>query len=120
MTHEKWGSPEVKPRYRAIQFLNNLIGGSNLELSGTGSWVKAIAKRNNQKIQILIVNYDKYGKHPESVPIKVVNLPSNSFTLKRINFNSDTSTTPVTIENNTWETIMYFGPNSASILEMSF
>ncbi|EKE04981.1 MAG: glycoside hydrolase family protein [uncultured bacterium] len=120
LTHEKWGTPEIKPRYRAMQFLNNLIGGSNLQLDGQGSWVKAIAKRNNQKIQILIVNYDNYGKHSETVPLKVTNLPTNSFVLKRIDFSGNTTSSPVTVENNSWETLLSFDPNTSSILELTF
>lgn len=121
ITHEKWGVPEIKPRYRAIQFLNNLIGGSNLQVDGQGSWVKAVAKRyDDNRIKILVVNYDKYGKHSEAVPIKLTNLPSNSFTLKRIDFNIDTTSVPVTVENNTWETLLSFEPNTASIFELQF
>lgn len=120
LTHEKWGTPEIKPRYRAMQFLNNLIGGSNLQLDGQGSWIKAVAKRDENKIKILIVNYDNYGKHSEAVPLNVINLPSNNFTLKRIDFNSDTTSVPVTVENNTWETLLFFDPNTASIFELSF
>ncbi len=121
LSHEKWGTPEIKPRYRAMQFLNNLTGGNNIYLEGQGSWVKAIAKRfDNNTIKILIVNYDNNGKHTEAVPLKVTNLPNNSFTLKRIDFNSDTTSVPVNVENNTWETLQYFEPNTASIMELSF
>lgn len=120
LTNEKWGTPEIKPRYRAVQFLNNLIGSSNLQIEGQGSWVKALAKRNEQKIQILIVNYDKYGKHSEAVPLKVTNLPSNTFTLKRIDFGGKVTQIPTTVTNNTWETSLYFEPNTASIFEMDF
>lgn len=120
LTHEKWGTPEIKLRYRAMQFLNNLIGCTNIEITGQGSWVKAIAKRNDQKIQILIVNYDEYGKHIEAVPIKIVNLPSNSFNLKRIDFNGGINTEKIELPENIWEATLFFNPNTASILEISF
>jgi hypothetical protein len=120
LTHEKWGVPEIKPRYRAMQFMNNLIGGTNIEITGQGSWVKAIAKRNDQKIQILIVNYDEYGKHSEAVPLKVTNLPSNSFNLKRFDFNGGVNTEKIELPENTWETTLFFDPNTATILELSF
>ncbi len=120
ITHEKWGNPEVKPRYKAVQFLNNLNGASNISIEGQGSWVKAIAKRNDNKIQLMIVNYDHEGKHSEAVPVKVLNLPSNTFTLKRIDFNGSTSSERVSIEGNTWETTLFFTPNTASIFEMTF
>lgn len=125
ITHEKWGKPEVKPRYRAMQFLNNLIGGSNLSLEGQGSWVKAIAKRYDPpagavEIKILIVNYDEYGNHAEAVPIKIINLPSNSFNLKRIDFNGGVNTEKIELPENIWETTLFFKSNTASILELTF
>ncbi|MFZ3301595.1 MAG: glycosyl hydrolase [Microgenomates group bacterium] len=119
LTHEKWGTPEIKPRYQAFQFLNNMIGSTPINVTGQGSWVKSFAKRNDQKIQILIVNYDHYGTHSEAVPLKVVNLPSNTFNLKRIDFNGSISTERIELPTNTWETTLFFKSNTASILELS-
>lgn len=119
MTHEKWGQVEVKPRYRAVQFLNNLIGGTNIDVTGQGSWVKAIAKRNENKVQILVVNYDPKGSHSEAVPIKVTNLPYSSFTLKRIDFNGGVTTEKIDLPTNTWETTLFFEPNTATIFELN-
>jgi len=120
LTHEKWGAPEIKPRYSAMQFLNNMAGLNPVKVEGQGSWVKSFAKRNDNKILILVVNYDHYGKHTEAVPLKVVNLPSNTFNLKRIDFNGPVSTERVEISNNTWETTLFFQANTASIFEISF
>jgi hypothetical protein len=120
LTNEKWGTPEIKPRYRAFEFLNNLIGSSNIKVEGNGSWVKALAKRSDQKVQILIVNYDQYGTHSENVPLKILNLPSNSFNLKRIDFGGGVNTEQIEVQNNMWETTLMFNPNTASILELSF
>jgi hypothetical protein len=120
LTNEKWGTPEIKPRYRAFQFLNNLIASSNIKVEGNGSWVKALAKRSDQKVQILIVNYDQYGTHSENVPLRILNLPSNSFNLKRIDFGGGVNTEQIEVQNNMWETTLMFSPNTASILELSF
>ncbi|PIR99769.1 hypothetical protein COT86_02225, partial [Candidatus Collierbacteria bacterium CG10_big_fil_rev_8_21_14_0_10_43_36] len=38
LTHEKFGTPEKKPRYHALQFLNNL-GPYRLSVAGEGSWI---------------------------------------------------------------------------------
>lgn len=120
LTHEKWGAPEAKPRYRAFQFLNNFIGLSPIEVTGNGSWVKSFAKRDGNKIKILVVNYDQYGKHTEAVPLKVINLPSNSFNLKRIDFNGSVNNEKIDVGENVWETTLFFDPNTASILELEF
>lgn len=119
LTNEKFGTPEIKPRYRAIQFLNNLNSGENLELTGNGSWVKAIAKKIGNKIAILVVNYDQHGKHIEAVPLKVDNLPWNSFNLKRRDFNGGVSDQRINIENGTWEMTLNMEANTATILELS-
>ncbi len=119
MTNEKWGKPEIKPRYRAVQFLNNLNGGKEIKVEGNGSFVKAIAKNNNGKIQILLVNYDHNGRHSEAVPVKITNLPSNNIKLKRINFNGNTQETVINLDGNTYETTLSFDPNTASILEFT-
>lgn len=120
LTHEKWGTPEIKPRYRAFQFLNNFINFSPIEVTGNGSWVKSFAKRSDNTIKILIVNYDQYGKHSEAVPLRVINLPSNNFNLKRIDFNGSISQEKVEVVDNTWETTLFFDPNTATILELNF
>lgn len=126
ITNEKWGTPEIKPRYRAVQFLNNLIGGKTIKVDGSGSFVKSIAKSNPPKgeagvgkIQVLIVNYDHKGTHAEAVPLKITNLPSNNLKLKRINFNGANSESVLNLESNTYETTLFFEPNSASILELT-
>jgi len=86
-THEKFGAPEEKPRAGAIRFLNNLIGGEKINVLGQGSWVRAMAKKmSGNVIRILVVNYDSRGSHEEIVPIKLVNLPSQNFNYKRIDF----------------------------------
>ncbi len=118
MTHEKYGTPEEKPRYRALQFLNKLSDSQNLTVEGNGSWVKAVAKRKDSKIQLLLVNYDHSGRHNESVPVKLTNLPGSSGKLTRYDFLGSTSTTDLNLPDNTWESTIYMTPNSAIIFEL--
>ena len=120
LTHEKWGTPEAKLRYKSIQFLNNFIGFDPIETTGNGSWVKAFAKRKDNTIKILIVNYDQYGKHTEATPIKVNNLPFTNFNLVRNDFNGQKQTEQVDLGgSNVWETTLYFEPNTATIFELN-
>lgn len=120
LTHEKWGTPEAKSRYGAFNFLNNFVGFEPIETSGAGSWVKAFAKRKDNIVKILVVNYDQYGTHSEAVPLKVINLPSNTFTLKRIDFSQGETTEKIDLTTNEWETTLFFDPNTASVFEMRF
>lgn len=64
----------IKPRYQALQMLNRLAG-NQIQVSGEGSWVKATAaKKTGGEIQILLVNYDQYGRHNEEAPVAVEGL----------------------------------------------
>lgn len=117
LTHDRHGTPEEKPRFKAMQFLNNMKGQS-VQLTGNGSWVKAFAKKDGNSYKILIVNFDPTGKHSEAVPITVNNLPFTSYNVKRTNFLGATTNTPVLEEANSWSAVYEFAPNSASIFEI--
>lgn len=120
-TNPKFGTPVAKPRASAITFLNNLIGGSKLTVFGQGSWIRAMAKKlSNQVVRILIVNYDPKGTHEEFVPIKFVNLPSQNFTVKRIQFLGGTVSQDVATTSAQWQTYQDLKPNSAMIFEVTF
>lgn len=120
-THEKYGTPEIKPRGQAIKFLNNMTGGNVLSVTGEGGWVKAIAKRITEaQARILLVNYDPRGKHEEFVPIKFTNLQSNNFSLKRTEFLGSSFTQDIATTSAEWATYQYLKPNSAMILEVNY
>ncbi|MCJ7792356.1 MAG: hypothetical protein MUP45_00010 [Candidatus Marinimicrobia bacterium] len=72
LTHQNSGQ-EKKPRYYAFDFLNKL-GPERLSLAGEGTWVKGIASKDKNSIQVLLVNYDPEGQHQEITPIKFINL----------------------------------------------
>lgn len=118
-THENFGNPEAKPRANAILFLNNMIGGTKLNVFGQGSWVRAMAKKlGSDTTRILVVNYDPKGIHEELVPINLVNLTSQSFTFKRIDFLGTSSIQEIATTSAEWKTEQYFKPNSAVIFEI--
>jgi hypothetical protein len=117
LTHEKFGVPEPKPRYWAIEFLNR-VQGERVNIAGEGSWVKAFAKQEGQVTRILVVNYDPLGKHSESVPIALTNLPSREFTFRRVDFQGGEKESNIVSQTDVWRTIEYFDPNSAVIFEI--
>lgn len=119
-TNEKFGTPVAKPRVSAFNFLNSMIGGTQLNVGGQGSFVRAFAKKFNDKItRILVVNYDPAGKHNEMVPIKITNLSFPEFTFKRIDYLGGTSSEEVSTVSATWATNVYLKPNTASIFEIT-
>ncbi len=117
LTHEKWGAPEEKPRYKALQFLNRMVGG-RLNVAGEGSWVKAFGKKKDKTSRILIINYDPNGKHFETIPITFLNLPDQTFNYRRIDFSGKIKELEIATDSATWVASELFEPNSAAILEI--
>ncbi|OGM26113.1 hypothetical protein A2627_03670 [Candidatus Woesebacteria bacterium RIFCSPHIGHO2_01_FULL_39_28] len=118
LTNDKFGEPTIKPRYKAIEFLNKM-SGKRLNIAGVGSWVKAFAKKDNNNIKVLVVNYDSSGKHSEAVPITFANLSSQNFLYKRTDFLGGQSRLEVATTSATWSKLEYFPPNSAAIFEIT-
>lgn len=108
---------KLKPRYQAIQFLNQLQG-QILPLQGNGSWVSAIATKNQQTIQILLVNYDSKGSHAESFPLTIHGLNPGKYKLKT-SYYLGKSTTRTIDTTFSYRQTFYLDSNSAAMLELS-
>jgi hypothetical protein len=120
LTNEKFGSPEEKPRYIALDFLNSLWP-YRMSVSGEGSWVKSVASSNDDgNLKILVVNYDPEGKHVESVPMTFENLPKQNFTITRQDFMGESRSLTVATDSATWKTQEFFGANSAAMFTVTF
>ncbi len=79
-THNDFGA-NSKPRYRALKMLDS-IADQRLQLTGSGSFVKALAAKNDQsEIEIIIANFDPKSSHSELVPITFINIEPGSYTL---------------------------------------
>lgn len=118
ITNEKFGTPELKSRYYAIQFLNRMAAGDKMSITGNGSWVKAFARFDGKSIKVLVSNYAPDG-HREAVPFKLINLPFKKFTVKRTDFSGGSSTQTVVADSDTWSTTIGFDPNTAAIFEIT-
>jgi beta-xylosidase len=120
LTHEKFGAPEKKPRYFALDFLNSL-GLTRLSVAGEGSWVKAIASTDDGgNIKMIVVNYDEKGAHTESVPMKFENLPKLQFKYTRKDFLGQTRSQQIATSEANWKTSELFSPNSAAMITLEF
>jgi len=100
MSHEDTGLV-LKPRYQAYRWLNAL-GETRIYLTGEGSWVKAVAAKKADELQIFLVNYDPANSHHETVPVVIKNLRSGSYEVIKENFNGQTQKTMVKINSGTW------------------
>lgn len=81
-THSDAGTT-AKPRYYALKMLDK-IGDLRLQLLGKGSWVKALAARDGeQNVNVVLSNFDLYGKHAETVPLTFTNIEPGEYTLTK-------------------------------------
>jgi len=117
ITHPNNGQ-KPKPRYYAMQFLNQM-DGQRITSFGNGSWVSAIAsKTSSSSFQILLVNYDPRGTHAETFPLTLQNLVPGNYQVKTTQFLGKSSTKKVTTTAN-YREMYYLEPNSAAILEIT-
>jgi hypothetical protein len=119
LTHQQFGSRE-KPRYKAIQTLNQL-DGSIIPTAGMGSWVKAITTRslNNRTLKTLIVNYDVVNHNTETVPITYLNLDEGTYTLTETYGIRTPTSREVSLTGPTLVHQVFLPPNSYVLLELS-
>jgi hypothetical protein len=80
----RWGllsyEGKEKPRYRALQLLN-LLDGTRLQLTGEGTYIDALASISQEKITVVLVNYDEQNANTELVPVMLTNLNPGTYTL---------------------------------------
>ena len=121
--NSNWGlltkDAKPKPRFEAIQFLNNFTG-ELLATTGNGSYVTALAAKENNIFQILLVNYDPKETHRETVPITINDLQSGRYTINIIFFNGETSQKTITVKNNVLKDFITLPPNSSALLNVEY
>lgn len=79
-THNDFGA-NSKPRYRALRLLDS-IPEQRLQITGLGSFVKALAARNDLgQTELIIANFDPKARNSELVPITFLNIEPGSYTL---------------------------------------
>ncbi len=80
----RWGilsyEGKEKPRYNALK-LFNLLGRKELQVSGKGTYISVLATSSEEKITIILVNYDEENKNTELVPVTLTNLDQGTYTI---------------------------------------
>ncbi|MCD8484466.1 glycosyl hydrolase [Candidatus Woesebacteria bacterium] len=110
LTHRDFGN-NIKPRYLALRLMNR-IGGERVQLLGKGTWVKAVATRNENTLEMLVANFDQYGSHVENVPVTFDNMKPGSYTFEVTDTSGQTRQTPLEAVENTVSTELFMGANS--------
>jgi len=81
-THNDFGAI-AKPRYHALRMLDSLAD-QRLQITGNGSFVKALAARNDLgQTEIIMANFESRGRNSESVPITFLNIEPGSYTVHK-------------------------------------
>jgi hypothetical protein len=57
--------------YKALPQLN----GERLNVTGDGSWVRAVSVKTGETYKVLLANFDPNGRHSEVVPVNFLGLP---------------------------------------------
>lgn len=120
LSHPSFGATP-KPRYLAMQLLNRLTG-IRLNVTGEGSWVRAIATRKSDGgLQILVVNYDQFGGHSEQAPLAIEGLrPGGNYRFTRQLLGGGTTSETVSAdESGAIRTTLSFPANSVILIELS-
>jgi hypothetical protein len=106
-----------KPRFEALVLLSRL-GETRMPVSGEGSWVRAIAAKNENTYQVLLTNYDPSGGHNESVPVSFLNLKQKSFILRREFLGGERSETEIATSAAILQTTIPMTANSVVLVEL--
>lgn len=115
--HNDFGA-KIKPRYQALKMLDR-IGNLRLQVLGKGSWVKALAGKNEAgNTTVVIANYDRYSKNAENVPLAFEHVESGNYTITKQFLNGQQQTENVTPVEGTINTTVMMTANSVAYVEL--
>ena len=118
VTHEGNGK-RPKPRYWVYTYLD-AMAGTRLSLAGEGTWVTGYASVDEKKtIRILLVNFDPYGSHTETVPVTLTNLESGTYTIRQRYFLGQNTTSQETVTTTELKKEILMPAQSIVILEVT-
>lgn len=118
----RWGiltnSGTRKPRFQALQFLNELAGNQTLVM-GQGSWVRAMSSYDGSTLRVIITNYDPFNRHIEAVPMEIIGLPAGEYQWTRTTLNGAQTSGIENLTAETWSQTILMQPNEVVLLEVT-
>ncbi|HJZ05287.1 hypothetical protein A2634_00750 [Candidatus Amesbacteria bacterium RIFCSPHIGHO2_01_FULL_48_32] len=105
------------PRENALKMLSQL-GQARLPVDGEGTWVRAIAAKNRDGVQVVIVNYDPKGEHSEVVPVTFLGLTPGKYVIREMYLGGVVTTREMATDAAMWQKEIPMTPNSAVLLEL--
>lgn len=116
-THNDFGA-RAKPRYWGLRMLDR-IGEERLQLLGKGTWVKAAAGREpDGRIQVVLANFDRWGRNSEQVPITFNNIEPGSYTITSQLLNDQRRVEQVATDAAVLQTHFFMPANSVGLVEL--
>ncbi len=118
LTHQDFNS-QPKPRYEGLLMLDR-ISSEQLLLTGQGTWVKAVAARNQAgNTEFVMANADRRGRHTEKVPMTFINVQPGDYILSLEYLDQGLQRLSLATENNMLETEVVMPANSVVYGELS-
>lgn len=109
---------KAKPRYSALRMLDS-IADQRLELLGKGTWVKALAARDeNGNTEVILANYDSRSRNAETVPITFQNIEPGSYTVNIQYLGGRQQSQPVATDAAVLQTWVQMQANSVAFVEL--
>ncbi len=108
-----------KLRYYSFAILNKL-DRYRLDVQGEGTFVKAIASYSyNNKITIILVNYDQNNKNTELVPLTIKNLPLGNYIISEERLGKQNITqTKINLSDSILKKSVLMTPNSIVVISL--
>jgi hypothetical protein len=117
LTHETNGK-QKKPRFYVFPFVDQMQG-TRLQMIGEGSWVTGFASINDDSIKVLLVNYDRYGSHIETVPVTISNIKPGNYSYHEQVLKDRDTTSNETVESTTITKQIYLPAQSIAIITLT-
>jgi hypothetical protein len=81
LTNPKFGPVVKKPRLRALEFIQKMVG-PRLLVAGEGSYVTSLATKDEKNVtRVMAINYDPKASHEELFPMSFAGLPAGTYTV---------------------------------------
>ena len=117
-----WGiltqTGEKKPRYQALKMLN-VLDRARLEVTGEGTYVKAIASSSYNKTSIVVVNFDENNQNTELVPLTITNLSPGSYQIVETRLDDKPISVKINLADSTLKKSILLPPNSVVTIEIT-
>ncbi|MBU1127041.1 MAG: glycosyl hydrolase [Patescibacteria group bacterium] len=117
LTHELAGPVEKKPKYFALQMLNQM-DGNVISLKGENSFINGFATKEKNNVNIILSNLDENNLHSESFPLTINNLESGNYKIKIKNLDNIEEEKIIATENSSISQNLFLKPNDVILLKL--